>query len=73
MKKLYIFSFLLILSSSNIFSQSGWFWQNPNPSGCNYYDVKYIDNNTAFAVGSNATIIKTTNKGLNWFLVKWAY
>ncbi len=66
MKKLYIFSFLLILSTSNIFSQSGWYWQNPLPQGNDLNCVKFINNNTGIAVGRLGTIIRTTNGGLSW-------
>ncbi|KXK48839.1 MAG: hypothetical protein UZ05_CHB002001973 [Chlorobi bacterium OLB5] len=66
MKKSFIFSFLLILSAANIFSQSGWFWQNPLPQGNDIYDVKIINNNTALAVCEDGILLKTTNSGVNW-------
>ncbi len=66
MKKLYIFSFLLILSTSNVFSQSGWFWQNPKPQGNDLNCIKFINDNTGWAVGKKGTIIKTSDAGNNW-------
>ena len=66
MKKLYIISFLLILSASNIFSQSGWFWQNPLPQGNTIYDILMIDNNNIFAVGDGGTILRSSNSGNVW-------
>ncbi len=68
MKKIYIISFLLILSASNILSQSGWFWQNPLPQGNDLNSIKFIDGNTGYAVGIKGTIIKTTDGGNNWYL-----
>ncbi len=67
MKKTYILSFLLILSVSNIFSQSGWFWQNPNPVGSHLEDCFFVNDNTGYAVGWDGVIIKTINGGINWF------
>ena len=65
MKKLYIFSFLLILSATNIFTQSGWFWQNPLPQGNTLTSFKFI-NTTGIAVGWSGIILKTTNSGVSW-------
>lgn len=66
MKKLFVFSFLLILSSSNIFSQSGWFWQNPLPQGNPLNKCCIISDETAVIVGAANTIIKTTDGGNTW-------
>lgn len=65
MKKLLIFSFLIILSTSNIFSQSGWFWINPQPQGNTLNDIKF-SGSVGIAVGNFGTILKSTNAGLNW-------
>lgn len=66
MKKLYIFSFLFILSSINIFSQSGWFWQNPLPQGNRLNSIEILDNNVIITVGCGGTILRSTNQGMNW-------
>ncbi|MBN8586347.1 MAG: T9SS type A sorting domain-containing protein [Ignavibacteria bacterium] len=66
MKKLSILSFLIFLSISNAFSQSGWFWQNPLPQGNTIYDILMIDNNNVIAVGDGGTILNSSNLGYNW-------
>ncbi|MBE2217416.1 MAG: T9SS type A sorting domain-containing protein [Ignavibacteria bacterium] len=66
MKKLYIFSFLLILSTSNIFSQSGWFWQNPLPQGKSLTKIYALDNLNIFAIGLGGAFIKSTDGGQSW-------
>ena len=66
MKKIYIYSFLLILSATNIISQSGWFWQNPLPQGHHLSSVQFLNDQTGHAVGQFGTLLKTTNGGLNW-------
>lgn len=70
MKKLYIFSFLLILSASNIFSQSGWFWQNPRPDGMSLNDIKFLSQNFGISVGNSGIIKITNNGGLSWEIVR---
>ncbi len=57
---------ILILSWVNIFSQSGWFWQNPLSSGNYIYYSKFVNNNIGFAMGYES-ISKTTDGGINWF------
>jgi len=59
----------LFFLNSFAYSQSGWFWINPQPQGNGIYVVKFINDNTAFAVGSVGTILKTTNTGSNWHRV----
>jgi len=66
MKKLYIFSFLLILSTSNVFSQSGWFWQNPKPQGNDLNDASFINSSTGWFAGNLGTLIKTTDGGISF-------
>ncbi|MBI5403051.1 MAG: T9SS type A sorting domain-containing protein [Ignavibacteriae bacterium] len=59
-------AFLLFLSASNIFSQSGWIRQSPVPYQFSGYSIKLLNNNTGFCVGQMGNIIKTTNGGINW-------
>ena len=66
MKKTYFLTLILILTSINLFSQSGWFWQNPLPQGNQLFGVKFVNQNTGFATGESGTVIKTTNGGSNW-------
>jgi len=68
MKKLYFFSFLLIISANNIFSQSGWSVVNPGFNH-SYNSVHFINNNTGMACGIEGAIIKTTNAGVNWIVL----
>lgn len=75
MKKLYIISFLLILSSSNIFSQSGWFVSRPFPNTREAInDIHFLNSNTGFLATSEygypyfsyGRLYRTTNSGFNW-------
>ena len=61
---LLVASFLL---SNKMMAQSGWFWQNPLPTGQTLKDVHVFDENTKIAVGEAGTIIKTTDGGISWF------
>ncbi|MFH0992149.1 MAG: YCF48-related protein [bacterium] len=55
-----------IVFSSSLFSQSGWFWQNPLPQNSNLKAVKYITSTFVLAVGDNGTVLKSTNGGSTW-------
>ncbi len=57
---------ILFLCGNRVFAQSSWFWQNPKPQGNNLFHVKLVSPTTGFAVGDAATIMKTTNSGINW-------
>ncbi|MBS1494800.1 MAG: T9SS type A sorting domain-containing protein [Bacteroidetes bacterium] len=65
MKKL-IFILALCLLTGNVFAQSGWQWVNPLPQGNDLFNVKFVNNNTAFSIGEKNTVMKTTNGGINW-------
>jgi len=70
MKKISIFVLMLFvvffLFSNKIIAQTGWFWQNPLPTGQTLKDVHVLDENTTIAVGGAGTIIKTTDGGISW-------
>ena len=67
MKKLFYTSFTIILVvSSLLYSQQGWFWQNPIPQGNHLFDISFFNENIGYAVGFAGTVIKTTNGGTNW-------
>ncbi|MFT4876747.1 MAG: photosystem II stability/assembly factor-like uncharacterized protein, partial [Bacteroidia bacterium] len=43
-----------------------WQWLNPTPNGNVLNAIKYFDSTTAFAIGENGTILKSTNEGFDW-------
>lgn len=43
-----------------------WFWQNPLPQGNFLNDIKLINKNIGYAIGSWGTVIKTTDAGVTW-------
>src|SRR6202158_5186489 len=47
---------------------SGWFWQNPLPTGAWLQAVAAIDKQTAVAVGFEGTILRTGDGGETWTL-----
>ena len=59
---------ILFTVTSDSFSQSGWFWQNPLPQGNNLNCVTFVNSQTGFAVGNFGTISKTTNSGESWIV-----
>lgn len=58
---------LLILISSYSYAQllPGWLHLNPSASSLN--SIYFVNSSTGYAVGSNGTIIYTTNRGANWY------
>ena len=59
--------FLLIHAAFAQRSGLGWIWQNPLPQGNPLYSIHFAaDKETGFAVGSDATIIRTTDGGFSW-------
>jgi photosystem II stability/assembly factor-like uncharacterized protein len=63
MKRITTFTIFIILST---FTNAQWFWQNPVPSGTNFYSVKFASAYVGWAVGWGGTIIKTTDEGISW-------
>ncbi len=68
MKKILFFTVLSLdlILFSNSYSQSGWYWQDPYPTGEYLYSQSFINEQTGIAVGSSSTIIKTTDGGMKW-------
>lgn len=64
MKNIIVALILLLL----VFCANGqdWKWKNPIPTGNILNKVKCIDSLTAIAIGKKGTILKSTNKGLDW-------
>ncbi|MBU1680142.1 MAG: T9SS type A sorting domain-containing protein [Bacteroidetes bacterium] len=66
LRKIKFFIAIFLLTTSYFFAQD-WRWQNPTPTGNNINDVKFVDKNIGWFVGTNGTIFKTTNGGEKWF------
>ena len=64
--KIIIFVLQTLIVTDYIFPQNGWFWQYPIPTGNVLYSVDFVDNNIALAVGSNGTILRSTDSGESW-------
>jgi len=69
MKKYIIPIIVFLFAVINVYSQSGWFWQNPLPQGNTLNDVRFLNSTTGYSVGNFGTIIKTTNAGVNWQVI----
>src|SRR5882757_2027865 len=62
--------FVLFCCNSSLFAQRGglgWVWQNPLPQGNPLYSIHFApDKETGLAVGSDGTILRTTDGGFIW-------
>ena len=70
MKK-YFLLFLILFSSGNTINAQNctWKWQNPLPQGNTLNSIRFINNNTGWAVGNTGTILKTTDAGTSWLRI----
>lgn len=50
--------------------QSQWVWQNPSPQGNTVYNLQFLNSNTGFGAVGRGTILKTTNGGTNWSILR---
>ena len=66
MKKLWLI-FVVVLFSSSI-SYSQWYQIDSLPQSNNLFAVDFINSDTGWAVGSNGTIIRTTDSGITWII-----
>ncbi len=66
MKNLIFYILLFLFTLNNVYSQSGWVWQNPLPQGNTLNDNCFINENTGFLVGNRGVVVTTTNSGINW-------
>ena len=64
MKNLYLSLVFSIILNSIIYSQGGWYWQNPLPQGNDLYDV-CISPNLSVIVGDYGTLL--TDYGNAWY------
>lgn len=62
---LFIALFILIISH-NVFSQQGWVWQNPKPTGEPIASVYYVNSNTIYALTSNGIFLSSADNGTSW-------
>src|SRR5262245_20606791 len=67
MKKI-IYSFIFLFLFAGI-SNAQWVKQ-PSPTTSDLYDVDFANKNTDFAVGTRGVVVKTTDGGVNWQLLK---
>lgn len=67
MKILMLLLLLMVSSHSNVFSQNGWIQISSGTSNSLTREF-FLNENTGWICGSYGTIIKTSNKGINWIL-----
>ena len=65
-KILICFGIMYLSYFSNAFSQSGWVSQTIGTRS--NVDVKFLNDNSGFIIGSDGVILKTTNQGLTWII-----
>jgi len=51
-------------------SPYSWYWQNPLPQGNSLRAISLVRNNVMYAVGDLGTILKSTDGGTNWTVLK---
>jgi len=69
MKNLKILSLIVFFSITGNIFPSDWNWQNPFPACVKFNSVKSINVNVVYACGEAGSIAKTTNGGVNWYLL----
>ena len=70
LKKIFILLFIQSSLVTYSFAQSNWFWVNPLPQGNTLNSIFFINAYTGYAVGQEGTIIKTTDQGNSWKILK---
>ena len=65
-----IFFFLLILSNIAFAEECAWRWINPLPQGNDFEYIKFVSKNVAFISSKNGTLLKSTDAGLTWNIIK---
>jgi len=68
MKKLILTISITLLFYLTIFSQDGWYWQNPYPQGNTLHSISFVSTvaDRGWAVGELGTAIYTNDGGLTW-------
>src|SRR5262252_7133004 len=63
--------FILLATLATAESPSGsWRWQNPRPQGNPLYAVVFADSKRGIAVGRDAAILRTSDAGQSWQVVR---
>jgi photosystem II stability/assembly factor-like uncharacterized protein len=65
-----IFVCAIFLALTQMVSGQDWTWKNPLPQGNPLYGICFVSENTGYAVGKYGTILKTTNAGTTWMIIK---
>ena len=58
--------FLLVLVFGAVPTHAEWTWLYPQPQGHTLYDVEFLEDDTAIAVGDAGTVLVTHDTGLTW-------
>ena len=69
-KNLYLLFFIFVTTPFS-YSQTGWVTLNPLPPAQELNSVTFLNENTGFACGFASMILKTTNSGINWSVLKY--
>src|ERR1051326_6706550 len=67
-----VFSFSLLPALSREPHPASWRWQNPHPQGNPLYAIGFSDERHGIAVGRDGTILRTSDGGRGWQLVRTA-
>jgi photosystem II stability/assembly factor-like uncharacterized protein len=62
-----LFGFLV---TEPVLGQTGWRWLNPRPQGNHLSKVQALNANVIYAAGEAGTVLKTTNGGTNWRMLR---
>jgi photosystem II stability/assembly factor-like uncharacterized protein len=69
-RKLFFLFLFFSISFPALFGQKGIEFLSPTPTGSIMTDIAVVDKNTAWASGTLGTVLKTTDAGKTWQLVK---
>jgi len=67
MKKIIFLIALYYSLFTTHYSLSQWVWQNPLPNSYSVKDIKFANANTLYMTQEYGVIMKSTNKGIDWF------